>query len=117
MNNLDTSKLTRLRGELGHNTSLVCELIEEFAAGVLTMQSASSAPAAERSELVHRLAGTASMLASQATLVGLNHLELALRDGDAKAETSYPAMCTHLDEVVTSFRKWATSAPPDGVPD
>lgn len=117
MNTIDISKLNRLRGELAYNTSLVREVIDEFAEGVTAMQSASGACASDRSELVHRLAGTASMLAPQATLVGLNHLELALREDDAKAEISYPAMCGHLDEVVAAFREWAAAAPPDGVSD
>ena len=117
MASLDTSKLTRLRAELGYNTTVVCELVEEFAAGAANVRRSSTSPMGERADIVHQFAGTAAMLAPEETLVGLNHLEQKLRDGDAAAVgVSHAAMCGHLDEVLQAFEAWVENAPADGEP-
>ncbi len=117
MTSLDISKLTRLRTELGYNTTAVRELVESFAAGVAEIRSGSTLPMAERADTVHQFSGTAAMLAPEETLVGLNHLEQTLRDGAVDAVgVSHDAMCGHLDEVLGAFEKWVKSAPADGEP-
>lgn len=117
MTSLDTSKLTRLRTELGYNTTVVCELVEDFAAGVAGVRDSSTLPMSERADAVHQFAGTAAMLAPEETLVGLNHLEQTLRDGAVEAVgVSHEAMCAHLDEVLLALEAWVESAPADGEP-
>lgn len=113
----DVTKLSRLRTELGSNTSVVRELVEAFATGVRELRDSSALSMAEQAETVHRLAGTAAMLVSDQTMLGLNHMEQGLRDADADAvAASRPAMCAHLDEVLVAFEAWVASAPPDGEP-
>lgn len=117
MTSLDTSKLTRLRSELGYNTTVVCELVEGFAAGIAEVRGGSVLPMNVRADAVHQFAGTAALLAPEETLVGLNHLEQTLRDGAVEAvDVSHEAMCDHLDEVLRAFEAWVASAPVDGEP-
>ncbi len=112
---LDIQKLTRLRRDVGDRTSFVRELIASFEVDVVAVRDAQDAPLPERADVVHRVTGSAAMLAPMGTVVRLNSLENVLREGDPSS-VEFWAVTEVLEATIQALMSWIECAPPDGEP-